>query len=193
MTKWVIVRYFVIGFYVGASTVGIFIYWYLFFSHTDGHSLIAWDQITNWMKCHTWTDFAVNSFDGIDLSKNPCDYFTIGKKKPVTLSLTVLVIIEMFNAMNAVSDEQSVLVVPPFKNVWLLVAITFSCTLHCVIMYIPFFAKIFGLAPLDLTEWFLVIVFSLPVILIEEVMKFISRINSKHETKHMLLKHKKEE
>jgi Ca2+-transporting ATPase len=142
------------------------------------------------MKCESWTDFAVNSFDGIDLSKNACDYFTIGKKKPVTLSLTVLVIIEMFNAMNAVSDEQSILVVPPFKNVWLLVAISFSCALHCVILYIPFFANIFGLAPLDLSEWILVFYFSIPVILIEEVMKFISRLNSASQTRHMLVKQK---
>ena len=118
------------------------------------------------MRCEKWTNFSVNSFDGIDLS-NPCNYFSIGKKKPVTLSLSVLVIIEMFNAMNAVSDEQSIFVVPPFKNVWLLVAITFSVSLHCVIMYIPIFAKIFGLAPLDYSEWMLVIYFSLPVILIE--------------------------
>ena len=181
-----------IGFYVGASTVGIFVYWYLYFAHPDGHSLIKWEQITNWMKCESWTDFSVNSFDGINLSKNPCDYFTIGKKKPVTLSLTVLVIIEMFNAMNAVSDEQSILVVPPFKNPWLLVAVTFSVSLHCVILYIPFFANVFGLAPLDWAEWQLVFVFSLPVILIEEFMKFISRINSAKDTKHMLVKSKQD-
>jgi Ca2+-transporting ATPase len=186
LTRWVILRYFVIGFYVGAATVGIFVYWYLYFHHPDNHSLITWEQLTNWMKCENWTDFSVNSFDGIDLSKNPCAYFTTGKKKAVTLSLTVLVIIEMFNAMNAVSDEQSVLVVPPYKNVWLLIAITFSCSLHCVILYIPFFAKIFGLAPLDCSEWMLVFYFSIPVILIEEVMKFISRMTSSSDTRHML-------
>lgn len=181
LTTWVIIRYFIIGFYVGASTVGIFSYWYLYFEHPDGHSLIQWSKLTTWMQCENWTDFAVNSFSGIDLSKNPCDYFTVGKKKPVTLSLTVLVIIEMFNAMNAVSDEQSLLSVPPYKNVWLLVAITFSVSLHCVILYIPFFANIFGLAPLDLSEWWLVLVFSLPVILIEETMKFFARRQSARE------------
>jgi len=178
LSKWVIVRYFVIGFYVGIATVGIFIYWYLYFQHPDGHTLISWEQLTHWMQCEKWVDFKVNSFDGIDLT-HACHYFTTGKKKPVTLSLTVLVIIEMFNAMNAVSDEQSLLKVPPYKNVWLLVAIFFSVTLHCIILYIPFFAKIFGIAPLDCQEWMLVIAFSFPVILIDEVMKFYSRIISK--------------
>ena len=35
---------------------------------------------------------------------NPCDYFTYGKAKASTLSLSVLVSIEMFNALNALSE-----------------------------------------------------------------------------------------
>lgn len=34
----------------------------------------------------------------------PCDYFTVGKTKASTLSLSVLVAIEMFNALNALSE-----------------------------------------------------------------------------------------
>ena len=34
----------------------------------------------------------------------PCDYFTVGKAKASTLSLSVLVAIEMFNALNALSE-----------------------------------------------------------------------------------------
>ena len=35
---------------------------------------------------------------------DPCDYFTYGKAKASTLSLSVLVAIEMFNAVNALSE-----------------------------------------------------------------------------------------
>lgn len=35
---------------------------------------------------------------------NSCDYFTDGKAKASTLSLSVLVAIEMFNALNALSE-----------------------------------------------------------------------------------------
>jgi Ca2+-transporting ATPase len=34
----------------------------------------------------------------------PCDYFRDGKAKASTLSLSVLVAIEMFNALNALSE-----------------------------------------------------------------------------------------
>ena len=34
----------------------------------------------------------------------PCEYFTAGKAKASTLSLSVLVAIEMFNALNALSE-----------------------------------------------------------------------------------------
>lgn len=37
----------------------------------------------------------------------PCEYFTVGKAKASTLSLSVLVAIEMFNALNALSEVQT--------------------------------------------------------------------------------------
>ena len=46
----------------------------------------------------------VFSFDS-----NPCDYFSTGKVKAMTLSLTVLVAIEMFNSLNALSEDGSLL------------------------------------------------------------------------------------
>lgn len=127
------------------------------------------------MECEKWTDFKVNDFMGIDLQTNPCNYFTLGKRKAVSLSLTVLVIIEMLNAMNAISDESSLVVMPPTKNPWLLLAILFSVSLHCMILYVPFFNGIFGIAPLDLNDWILVMIFSLPIIIIEEITKFMVR------------------
>ena len=134
--------------------------------------------MTSWIQCEKWIDFRVDSFAGIDLT-NACDYFTTGKVKAVTLSLTVLVVIEMFNAMNAISDESSLLQMPPYKNKWLILAIFSSMTVHCVILYVPFFNKIFGIAPLDLKEWAIVVIFSFPVVLIDEAIKFYVRLTAK--------------
>lgn len=188
LSPFVITRYFIIGTYVGCATIGIFAYWYLYFNHADGHSLISWDRLTTWTKCESWTDFTVNNYSGMDFSKQPCHYFTIGKKKPVTLALTVLVIIEMLNAMNAISDESSLFSVPPTRNPYLLLAIFASVSVHCMILYVPFFNDIFGIMPLDTKEWILVLYFSVPVIIIDEIIKFVvrnllSRRNA-HEIKH---------
>jgi Ca2+-transporting ATPase len=127
------------------------------------------------MECEKWTDFKVNNFMGLDLQSNPCSYFTVGKRKAVSLSLTVLVVIEMFNALNAISDESSLVKMPPYRNKWLILAVCASVSLHCLILYIPFFNNIFGIAPLDANEWILVLIFSFPVIIIEELTKIFVR------------------
>ena len=178
LSSWVLVRYFVIGIYVGAATVGIFVYWYLYFESSDGHPLIAYSRLSNWSECPGWTDFKLSNWGGLNLEQNPCLYFTEGKTKASTLSLSVLVTIEMFNALNALSEDGSLVQMPPWINPWLLVAISSSMILHCVILYVPFFNEIFGILPLTSAEWLLVIAFSIPVTFIDEFLKFVSRSKS---------------
>ena len=113
ISKWTFIRFMVIGIYVGIATVGVFIYWYLYASNEDGHTHVTWNQLSNWSECPSWTGFTANNFGGLDFSKNPCEYFTKGKVKASTLSLSVLVVIEMLNAMNALSEDNSLLVIPP--------------------------------------------------------------------------------
>ena len=93
----------------------------------------------------------------------------------------MLVTIEMLNALNALSENCSLLVVRPWVNPWLLLAITGSMSLHMVILYVPLLAEIFGIVPLTLREWILVFIFSMPVILIDEMLKFFGRMKSSKE------------
>ena len=104
ITNWVFFRYMFIGMYVGVATVGIFVYWYTIAETGDGHTLVTFDQLSHWSDCPNWKDFKVNNFiEGMDFSENPCDYFVSGKVKASTLSLSVLIVIEMLNALNAIS------------------------------------------------------------------------------------------
>ncbi|KAJ7556513.1 hypothetical protein O6H91_05G086600 [Diphasiastrum complanatum] len=185
INKWIFFRYMVIGLYVGVATVGIFALWYTHGSFlgidlsADGHTLVSYTQLTSWGECSTWEGFKAAPFTAgsktFYFDENPCDYFTTGKVKATTLSLSVLVAIEMFNSLNALSEDGSLLTMPPWVNPWLLVAMSISFGLHFLILYIPFLANIFGIVPLSLSEWLLVLAVSLPVILIDEVLKFIGR------------------
>mmetsp|Transcript_8754 Transcript_8754/g.23639 ORF Transcript_8754/g.23639 Transcript_8754/m.23639 type:complete len:92 (-) Transcript_8754:1674-1949(-) len=81
----------------------------------------------------------------------------------------------MFNALNAVSENESLLVMPPWCNPWLIFAILLSFAQHFAILYVPFLSGVFGVAPLTYNEWVIVIAFSFPVILLDELLKFITR------------------
>lgn len=176
ITSWVFFRYMVIGLYVGFACTGVFAYWYMYFESDDGHTLITFDQLSHWTKCPDWEDFTVNNFDGMDFSNDPCKYFSEGKVSASTLSLTVLVVIEMLNALNALSEDNSLVTMPPWSNPYLLIAIVFSIAMHFVILYVDVLAQIFRVKPLDWNEWKLVMYFSVPVILIDEVLKFFGRM-----------------
>jgi Ca2+-transporting ATPase len=179
---WTFFRYMVVGIYVGFACVGVFAYWYMFYqSSNDGHTLITWNQLTHWGDCPKWDDFKVNDFDGLDMQTNPCSYFTDGKVKASTLSLSVLVVIEMLNALNALSEDGSLLTMPPWTNPYLLIAVAVSIGLHFVVLEVETLAKTFHVTPLDWNEWMVVLGFSIPVILIDEVLKVIGRYISARE------------
>lgn len=188
ISNWVFIRYMVIGMYVGFATVGIFVYWYVFADWTgDGHTLVTFDQLSHWNECPTWENFKVNDFiEGMDLQSNPCKYFIDGKVKASTLSLSVLVVIEMLNALNAISEDNSLFTMPPWINPYLILAIFGSIFLHIMIVHVPFFAKIFSITALNQKEWGLVFAFSSPVIIVDEILKTFGRSMNAKELKERL-------
>ncbi|KAL0426156.1 UNVERIFIED_CONTAM: Calcium-transporting ATPase, endoplasmic reticulum-type [Sesamum radiatum] len=106
----------------------------------DGHTLVELSQLRNWGECSSWSNFTASPFTvsggRIITFSNPCDYFSVGKVKAMTLSLSVLVAIEMFNSLNALSEDNSLIRMPPWRNPWLLIAMSFSLGLHCLILYV---------------------------------------------------------
>ena len=87
----------------------------------------------------------------------------------------MLVVIEMLNSLNAISEDNSLLTMSPLVNPWLLVAISVSLSLHAMIVYVPFFNNIFSIYALNRYEILLVLAFSFPVILIDEILKILAR------------------
>uniref|UniRef100_T1DFT5 Calcium-transporting ATPase n=1 Tax=Cupiennius salei TaxID=6928 RepID=T1DFT5_CUPSA len=161
ITGWLFFRYMAIGGYVGAATVGASTWWFM--ASPDGPHLTYW-QLTHHLTCFTEPE----KFSGHECSvfKDP---------HPMTMALSVLVTIEMLNAMNSLSENQSLTVMPPWINIWLLAAMALSFTLHFVILYVDILSSVFSVTPLNPEEWFAVMKMSLPVVLLDEILKFVAR------------------
>ncbi|KAG9038480.1 hypothetical protein FRB95_001337 [Tulasnella sp. JGI-2019a] len=158
--RWLFFRYMVIGTYVGCATVFGYAWWFVYY---HGGPQITFDQLSHFHAC-------ASKFPEIG-----CEMFTNDlAKRATTMSLSILVTIEMFNAMNSLSENESLLVLPVWKNPFLVAAIALSMTLHIAILYIPFFTSLFVITPLNWTEWKAVLIISAPVILIDEVLKFVT-------------------
>ncbi|KAJ5748095.1 uncharacterized protein N7511_009791 [Penicillium nucicola] len=158
---WLLFRYMVIGIYVGAATVFGYVWWFIY--NPEGPHITFW-QLSHFHKCSA-------QFPEIG-----CDMFTNDMAKSAsTVSLSILVVIEMLNAMNALSSSESLFTFFLNNNPMLVYAITLSMALHFAILYIPFLQNLFSILPLNWTEWQAVLVISAPVIFIDEVLKYAER------------------
>lgn len=161
ITGWLFFRYMSIGLYVGAATVGAAAWWFMVYE--EGPKLNYY-QLTHHSQCLAQDE----RFLGID-----CEVFD--HPAPMTMALSVLVVIEMLNALNSLSENQSLIVMPPWINKWLLGAIALSMALHFFILYTEVMATIFQITPLNLTCWIAVMKISIPVIFLDETLKFVAR------------------
>lgn len=92
----------------------------------------------------------------------------------------------MLNALNAISEDNSLLVMPPWINPWLILAIIGSIGSHMLILYVPFLSSIFGIAPLNFKEWVMVFAFSFPVLVVDEILKVFARMKNERELRSRL-------
>uniref|UniRef100_UPI003AABC4BD ATPase sarcoplasmic/endoplasmic reticulum Ca2+ transporting 1, like isoform X1 n=1 Tax=Centroberyx gerrardi TaxID=166262 RepID=UPI003AABC4BD len=161
ISGWLFFRYMAIGGYVGAATVGAAAWWFIY-DHTGPG--VTYYQLSHFMQCHEENE----DFVGVE-----CEIFEAAP--PMTMALSVLVTIEMCNALNSLSENQSLIRMPPWSNFWLIAAMTLSMSLHFLIIYVDPLPMIFKLTHLSVEQWMMVLKLSFPVILIDEVLKFVAR------------------
>uniref|UniRef100_A0A8C1XSV8 Calcium-transporting ATPase n=1 Tax=Cyprinus carpio TaxID=7962 RepID=A0A8C1XSV8_CYPCA len=161
ISGWLFFRYLAIGCYVGAATVGAAAWWFII---ADDGPMVTLYQLSHFLQC---------SPDNPDFQDLECHLFE--SPYPMTMALSVLVTIEMCNALNSLSENQSLLRMPPWENIWLLGAICLSMSLHFLILYVEPLPVIFQITPLNVTQWLMVLKISMPVILLDELLKFIAR------------------
>ncbi|KAL6402899.1 Ca2+ transporting ATPase, sarcoplasmic/endoplasmic reticulum [Ilyonectria robusta] len=176
---WLFFRYLIIGTYVGLATVAGYAWWFMY--NAEGPQ-ISFRQLTRFHHCSA------------DFPEIGCEMFSNDMAKAgSTVSLTILVVIEMFNAMNALSSSESLLTLPLWKNMMLVYAIALSMALHCALLYVPFLQGLFSIVPLNQAEWKAVVIISAPVIILDEVLKIIERQFFVQTTTDVSLKTKKEQ
>ncbi|KAM0949959.1 putative P-type Ca(2+) transporter [Dioscorea sansibarensis] len=158
VSGWLFFRYLVIGVYVGLATIAGFVWWFI---HYDGGPKLPYSELVNFDSCST------------RMTTYPCTIFN--DRGPSTVSMTVLVVVEMFNALNNLSENQSLFVIPPWSNLWLVGSIVLTMFLHVLILYVKPLSVLFSVTPLSWAEWMVVLYLSFPVIIIDEVLKFFSR------------------
>jgi len=161
---WTLFRFLFIGTYIGLATVGGMVWWFMYYPQGPH---LAWNDLFLWSQCNN------NTFAG--RSGLSCSIFQ--DDSPNTVALSVLVTIEMFQALNSLSESSSLLSRKshPFSNIPLLGAMSLSFGLHFLILYVPFLSKLFSITPLSLHEWIVVVLLSAPVILLDEFLKVIVR------------------
>ncbi|KAK0734073.1 putative calcium P-type ATPase [Lasiosphaeria miniovina] len=176
---WLFFRYLVIGTYVGLATVAGYAWWFMFYS--EGPQ-ITFQQLSNFHRCST------------EFPETGCEMFSNDMAKAgSTISLSILVTIEMFNAMNALSSSESLLTLPVWDNMMLVYAIALSMALHFALLYTPVLQTLFSILPLNWTEWKAVVIISAPVILIDEVLKFFERMFFVQDAASVVSQDKKEQ
>ncbi|KAM1133801.1 hypothetical protein ACFX19_043717 [Malus domestica] len=158
VSGWLFFRYLVIGAYVGLATVAGFIWWFVY---SDNGPQLPYSELMNFDSCTTRE------------TTYPCSIFD--DRHPSTVSMTVLVVVEMFNALNNLSENQSLVVIPPWSNLWLVGSIILTMILHVLILYVHPLSILFSVTPLSWADWTVVLYLSFPVIIIDEVLKFLSR------------------
>ncbi|KII70370.1 Calcium-transporting ATPase sarcoplasmic/endoplasmic reticulum type [Thelohanellus kitauei] len=166
---WQIIRYCAIGLYVGIVTIIGSLWWYMY-DPTGPH--LTFSHLMHHQHCGPNEPM----YKGID-----CQLFN--NYIPMSISLSVLVFTEMFNACNSMSDSLSIFSFPPWRNGYLILAIFSSVIIHIGTLAFSATQTLFDVAMLAPHQWKVVMLLSFPVIILDEILKFgYRRVLRKKET-----------
>jgi len=91
-----------------------------------------------------------------------------------SMAFTTLVLFQMFNTLNARSDDRSAFV-GLFSNYWLWGAIALSVVLQFVVLGVPVLQQAFGTVTLNAGDWLRCVIVASSVLWVREATKFVGR------------------
>lgn len=92
-----------------------------------------------------------------------------------TMAFVVLAASQLFYSLSMRSFKKSIFKIGLFSNMYLIGAIAAGILLQLVVITVPFLADAFGVHNLSLSEWGIVIGFSLIPLIINEIIKLVTR------------------
>lgn len=159
VNKLTLLRYIIGGCYLGFATIAAAYYWYMFDAegpHLTFKQIITWQQAPPELR----EIFEDNT--------------------PSTMAMSVLVVVEMFSAMTAISERQSIISMGPWANPYLMLAIVGSLFIHLLTIEVPIMQRIFSTVSLDFRHYLVLLLLGVPTLIIEEIFKAYLRATTKH-------------
>jgi Ca2+-transporting ATPase len=99
------------------------------------------------------------------------EQYALDLVKAQTFALTLLAVFQWFNAINCHSDSDSVFKDNPLSNKYIVLALVTVAVLQALAVYNPLFQAFLGTTALSITDWIIIFVTSLSIILAEEIRK----------------------
>lgn len=103
---------------------------------------------------------------------------SIGFDGARNLVFPLLILSQLFRAFSARSEHRNLFHIDLASNLWLLGVVVFTGLLQASLHYIPLTQEIFGLKPLRLTEWLVVVILALIPVTVAEFTKWLGKDNN---------------
>lgn len=103
-------------------------------------------------------------------------YLPQGIEKASTVALVTLAMLQWFNALNVRSRRRSIFPLRLRNNYYLIGAFLAVIALQIMAVHTSFMQSILHTVPLKLSEWLVIITFSVSVLLVEEIRKLLARL-----------------
>ncbi|MCL0092038.1 cation-translocating P-type ATPase, partial [Dehalococcoidales bacterium] len=97
----------------------------------------------------------------------------------MTMFFAALICLRLANALNCRSPSFSLFQLGLFSNKWLIYACALSFSMLLIVLYVPFLQAAFGVVPLSLADWLIIIPLAFTVIIVVEIQKLIASLLEK--------------
>lgn len=96
-------------------------------------------------------------------------------REATTMTLAAIVFCQIAAAINCRTQNTSVFKIGIFSNRHILIGILSEIVILLLLIYVPFFQGVFNTGPLKLVNWLFLIAIPIPLVLIEELRKWLVR------------------